>query len=352
MKRAPKTITGLVTGICLVLGLLLTSSIIVAYPGVAVSIEAPTQVSEDVNDLIVKVNVGSDNNTVTDLDVAQFDITYDKAVLHVTSVAGGEIGGKAVQLGTWGYIPAGTEDTGRIRVICNQPMPTPENTDPWPDGYGYLVELHFDVVGNAGSSTNISFPEAGIVVLGDKNANPIPVDELVNSGTVYVAGSATLEGHVTFIGRGSNNTKWAESFNVTLFEAGNLSNVLWTGNATTNNIGVFNITGLAPGTYDIGIKNATCVSELESGVLTAGNTTVVDFGTAREGDANNDDYVDGSDFGLLSDAWLSYPGCPKGNWDATVDFSRDNYIDGSDFGPLSDDWLNRGDCYGWPGNWT
>jgi len=187
MKRTRKAITGLVTGICLVLGLLLTSSIIVALPGVAVSIEAPSQVSEDVNDLIVKVNVGSDNNTVTDLDVAQFDITYDKAVLHVTSVVDGEIGGKAVQLGTWGYIPAGTEDTGRIRVICNQPMPTPENTDPWPDGYGYLVELHFDVVGTAGSSTTISFPEGVTVVLGDKDANPIPVDEWVNSGTVTIS---------------------------------------------------------------------------------------------------------------------------------------------------------------------
>jgi len=339
-------------GIILCLSLALAPPLLPAgaNPGVEVAItNAPAEVDPD-SDFVARIAITQ--GIVTDLDVAQFDITYDKAVLHVTSVVGGEIGGKAAQLGTWGYIPAGTEDTGRIRVICNQPMPTPENTDPWPDGYGYLVELHFDVVGNAGSSTNISFPEAGIVVLGDKNANPIPVDELVNSGTVYVAGSATLEGHVTFIGRGSNNTKWAESFNVTLFEAGNLSNVLWTGNATTNNIGVFNITGLAPGTYDIGIKNATCVSELESGVLTAGNTTVVDFGTAREGDANNDDYVDGSDFGLLSDAWLSYPGCPKGNWDATVDFSRDNYIDGSDFGPLSDDWLNRGDCYGWPGNWT
>jgi hypothetical protein len=174
-------------GIILCLSLALAPPLLPAgaNPGVEVAIsDAPAEVDPD-SDFVAKVAITQ--GIVTDLDVAQFDITYDKAVLHVTSVVGGEIGGKAAQLGTWGYIPAGTEDTGRIRVICNQPMPTPENTDPWPDGYGYLVELHFDVVGNAGSSTTISFPEGVTVVLGDKNANPIPVDEWVNSGTVTIS---------------------------------------------------------------------------------------------------------------------------------------------------------------------
>lgn len=187
MKGTRKAMICFITGVCLVPAFMFTSSVTRADPGVAVSIEAPAQVGEDVDDLMVKVNVGSDGNTVTDLDVAQFDITYDKAVLHVTSVAGGEIGGEAVKLDTWGYIPGGTEDTGRIRVICNQPMPTPENSDPWLDGYGYLVKIHIDVVGDAGSSTAISFPGGATLVLGDKDANPIPVDEWVNSGTVAVS---------------------------------------------------------------------------------------------------------------------------------------------------------------------
>jgi len=168
-----------------------------AHPGVEVGIiDAPTEVDPD-SDFVARVAITQ--GIVTDLDSAQFDITYDKAVLHVTSVVGGEIGGKAVHIDTWGYIPAGTEDTGRVRVICNQPMPTPENPDPWLDGYGYLVELHFDVVGDAGSSTTISFPEGAILVLGDEDANPIPVDEWVNSGTVHVTvepGDANGDGDV------------------------------------------------------------------------------------------------------------------------------------------------------------
>jgi hypothetical protein len=132
---------------------------------------------------------------------------------------------------------------------------------------------------------------------------------------------------------------------VKLFQPGNLGNVLWTGNATTNETGVFTITHLTRGTYDVGIKNATCLSELETNVtLNLGETTVVDFGQILEGDVNNDDYIDASDFGILSGAWLSWPGQP--NWDARADFNRDNYIDASDFGPFSGNWLEWGDLFG------
>jgi len=137
--------------------------------------------------------------------------------------------------------------------------------------------------------------------------------------------ATTLEGHVTFTERGSNNSKWAESFNVTLFEAGNLSNVLWTRSATTNNTGVFTIPGLTPGTYDIGIKNWTCLSKLVTNqILTADNTTVVDFGTTREGDANNDDRITILDASSLASIYGSSEG--DLNWNPHCDFNRDGYI--------------------------
>jgi hypothetical protein len=154
--------------------------------------------------------------------------------------------------------------------------------------------------------------------------------------------NATLEGHVTFTERGSNNTKWAESFNVTLFEAGNLSNVLWTGNATTNNIGVFTVSGLTPGTYDIEIKNWTCLSELVTNqTLTAGNTTVVDFGTTREGDANNDDRITILDASSLASIYGSSEGNP--NWNPHCDFSRDGYINMLDASALANNYGQGGD---------
>jgi len=159
--------------------------------------------------------------------------------------------------------------------------------------------------------------------------------------------AGTLEGHVNFSGRGTApDARWIESFNVTLFQAGNLSNVLWAGNATTNSTGVFNITGLDPGTYDIGIKNWTCLSELNTSVtLTAGVTAVVDFGVIREGDIKETDKVDGFDFSLLSTAYNSRPG--DGNWNADADLNRSGKVDGVDFSLLSGNYNVRGDAYGY-----
>ena len=159
---------------------------------------------------------------------------------------------------------------------------------------------------------------------------------------VLTGAGATLEGHVSFTGRGSNNTKWAEPFNVTLFEPGNLSNVLWTGNATTNNTGVFTVSGLTAGSYDIGIKNWTCLSELKTNeTLTAGNTTVVDFGTTREGDANNDDYINILDASSLASSYGSSEGGP--DWNAHCDFNRDGNINILDASTLTSNYGQHGD---------
>ena len=127
---------------------------------------------------------------------------------------------------------------------------------------------------------------------------------------------------------------------------------------TTDSEGNFTIgTGLPINTtwdMDIAVKGETSLSSLVTGVnLSVPGRTA--FGILDEGDAlsSNDDYIDGSDFGPLSSAWLSYPGItPPPAWDPDVDFSRDNYIDGSDFGPLSANWLDWGACYGWPGDWS
>jgi len=152
-----------------------------------------------------------------------------------------------------------------------------------------------------------------------------------------------LEGHVSFAERGSAPCgTWIEPFNVMLFEPGNLSHMLWTGNATTNNTGVFNITGLNPGTYDIGIKNWTCLSELVTGVtLTADNTTVVYFGTTREGDSNNDDWITGADRSLLYSGWGKSQG--EAGYNILYDFNRDGSLTGADRSLMYSNWAQSGD---------
>jgi len=203
------------------------------------------------------------------------------------------------------------------------------------------------------SSTALSVNTSGMDA-GDYTANiTIEAPEARNSGQIIPVGlhireTGTLQGKVNFTGRGdAPNDKWIEPFVVKLFEPGELSQAIRTEVAGTNNTGVFTIPDVVVGIYDIGIKNATCLSKVVTNVTVVFNETiVVDFGTTIEGDANNDDYIDGSDFGLLSIAWHSYPGCPEGNWDVRVDFNRDNYIDGSDFGKLSINWHKYGDYIG------
>ena len=152
-----------------------------------------------------------------------------------------------------------------------------------------------------------------------------------------------LEGHVTFSGRGTAPcSTWIEDFVVKGFESGNLSHVLWTTNAPTNNTGVFTITGLIPGTYDIGIKNWTCLSEVVTGVtLTAGNTTVVNFGTTREGDCDNNDHINILDASFLASRFGLNEGAP--GWSPLCDFNRDTHISILDASALVSNFGQGGD---------
>ena len=115
----------------------------------------------------------------------------------------------------------------------------------------------------------------------------------VVNGTVEVVPSATLEGNVTFTGRGGPGLKWIESFNVSLYAAGGTpspTNALWTGSVITNTTGFFTISNITSDTYDIGIKNWTSLSVLKTSVtLTGGVPTQVDFGEIKQGDCKNDD---------------------------------------------------------------
>jgi parallel beta-helix repeat protein len=186
----------------------------------------------------------------------------------------------------------------------------------------------------AGNDTNgDGFGEAPYNITGGSNKDYLP---LILTG-------ATLEGHVSFNGRGSAPcSTWIEPFVVKGFESGNLSHVLWTTNATTNNTGVFTIEGVTPGTYDIGIKNWTCLSEVNGSVtLTAGETTVVNFGTTREGDCDNNDHINILDASFLASRFGSGEGDP--GWSPLCDFNRDTNINILDASALASNFGQGGD---------
>jgi len=173
-----------------------------------------------------------------------------------------------------------------------------------------------------------------------------PVEVIIEYAVAVspIAGNATLVGNVTFVGR-ATPAQWIEPFVVHFFQPGNLSNETgWSPiNATTNTTGFFNITGLTAGTYDIGIKGGTGLSELNTSVtLTGGATTPpVDFGTIRVGDANNDDYITIADRTLLYGGWGSSQGGPS--WRPYCDFNNDGYLTIADRTLLYGNWGQKGD---------
>jgi PKD repeat protein len=139
----------------------------------AVSIGVSAQVPESSN-FTVTINV----DAVTDFDVAQYDITYNPAVIEVTSVTDGLIGGTTIPVSSWGYYPS----QGTIRVINNVPG-TPGVT-----GSGYLAEIHFHVVGAIGTSSAISLSNG---ILGDKDAHPITATW--TDGSVEIIAAVTTD---------------------------------------------------------------------------------------------------------------------------------------------------------------
>lgn len=145
--------------------------------------------------------------------------------------------------------------------------------------------------------------------------------------------------------QGSQSFSYVEPFVVTIFDNATHVQVGSPINTLTDTTGTFVISNITAGTYDVGIKSTRSVSEMEFNVAIA-STTVVDFGTMRVGDCNNDDYVTISDRTLLYGAWGTQPGDLK--WKANADFNNDGYITISDRTLLYGKWGHFGDLTVYP----
>jgi len=204
------------------------------------------------------------------------------------------------------------------------------------------------------SSVTLSVNSSSMSV-GDYSANiTINATEANNSPRIvpvslHISAFGTLKGHVdltTALGA-APNARWVQPFVVKGFAHGitpNATNALWTRSATTDEYGVFIVPDLDAGMYDIGIKNCTCLSELETGVvITVGNVAEVYFAPIREGDCDENDMVTAGDRGLLYDGWNSADIIQQGH---LCDLNRDGGITAADRGLLYDHWNSGGAAYG------
>ena len=133
---------------------LFSFGIIQADGAVTVSISAPAQVATS-TDFIARVNIVN----VTNFDATNYDVTFDPAVLQVSDVTSGLISSTTIPADMWSVISPGT-----LRVIQNVPGLSGVS------GSGYLSQIHFHVIGSAGSSSQINLANG---VLSDISANQI-----------------------------------------------------------------------------------------------------------------------------------------------------------------------------------
>ena len=114
---------------------------------VEVRVNAPEYVEERAT-FVATIDV----DDVTDLNSAQFDLSFDSSVIKVSDVNEGEIDGEDVPIFDWRFV-----DTDTVMVIIM--MPIGESLS----GSGYLAEIEFKVKGKEGEETELTLSNGELV---------------------------------------------------------------------------------------------------------------------------------------------------------------------------------------------
>ena len=158
-------------------------------------------------------------------------------------------------------------------------------------------------------------------------------------GCVTIEAKPCITGTVTLQGRPDPpDPSWSIPVTFTLYPPGVITPT-YTFTPTTGASGTFTVCGITPATYDLCAKNAHTLSSKRSNVEIAPGSNSIALGTLREGDANDDDCVNITDFSFLK---LSFAKC-AGNegFNPGADFNEDGCVNISDFSLLR---MNFGEC--------
>jgi hypothetical protein len=173
----------------------------------------------------------------------------------------------------------------------------------------------------------------GITRRTEGGPSPTPTQTLTPTPTATPA-AATLVGSVTL--QRPNHPAPDPSWEVTLtLKIGDMNYPP----VRTDSSGIFTITGLTPGTYDICVKNSHTLSTRTTGVVLAAGQNAVSLGTLREGDAETNytnDFINMRDFNLLASVFFTS--------DSRADFNQDGIVNMVDFNLLRVNFFAQGDC--------
>ena len=152
-----------------------------------------------------------------------------------------------------------------------------------------------------------------------------------NSLTLLVLSAAdAVSGVVTLDGEAQNAPAQPVTFE---FRDAASGQALFTRTTSVDASGAFSVSGVPNGSYNVrvkGPKNLAALVPMTKGSGATGGVSVFLPG----GDANDDNGVDSSDFGILIGAFNTSASVPGNGYDATADFNSDGFVDSTDFGIL------------------
>ena len=151
-----------------------------------------------------------------------------------------------------------------------------------------------------------------------------------------ITATGTLEGTLLLQGR-SDNT--ATDLTVTLYDLAGVQ-VGTPVNVASDSTGLFTVTDIAEGTYQVAVKDPQYLQVVETVTVVAG-TNSVDFGEAPAGDANGDNLVSLLDFSVLASTFNLASG--DAGYDGRADFNGDGLVSLLDFSLLATNFNTAGE---------
>jgi len=151
---------------------------------------------------------------------------------------------------------------------------------------------------------------------------PTRVPTFTPTSTLVAPQLASLKGVIDLQARPPRpSSAWSVSLVFELWSGDQL--VSGPATLTTDDSGEFVLSNLAPGLYDLRIKNSHTLANLKRAILLMPGLNAVSLGTLLEGDANDDNVIDIVDFSLLRAVF--------GTGNMSADFNQDGIVDVFDF---------------------
>jgi hypothetical protein len=242
-------------------------------------------------------------------------------------------------------VQAITPDTSRLPVTLQNSFNNTAGTvdyaagafSNFPSGVFAIAYVRLVAIAEAPTTTlafHTTTPRASDITYGGSSI----LGALTGASRTVLAG--TIVGHITFQRPNpAPHVSWSVPVTFSLYAAGQPAPSLLA-TPTTDQSGVFTLTmGTSPGSYNACVKNRHTLQAHVPVTLTWG-TNVLNLGTLKEGDANNDNVVSILDFSVLASTFGKCAG--TGGYDDRPDFNEDDCVTILDFSSLASNFGQMG----------